>query len=207
MIYVYAVDVSSMEPACYEALYAAASPERKERADKCRKAENARCTIVAEALLRHCVKQHLAKTEFQLDKSEHGKPKIRNCHDFHFNISHSGHWVVLACGKTEVGIDVECIRMDDKKEKLARRFFTEEEQSFVFREDTGTETRFFRIWTAKESYLKYLGTGLQKSLNSFCVRSMEHPNFFFRQLEDCAMTLCTEENHWQLEILSPKQWL
>ena len=205
MIYVYAVDVSSMEPACYEALYAVASPERKARADNCRKAENTRCTIVAEALLRYCVKQHLGMTECQLEKNEQGKPKIRNCNDFHFNISHSGHWVVLACGKTEVGIDVECIAKNGKEEKLARRFFTLEEQDFVFGQDG--EERFFQIWTAKESYLKYLGTGLQKSLNSFCTRSMTHPKFFFHQLEDCAMTLCTEENDWQLEILFPEQLL
>ena len=207
MIHVYAVDVSLLESACYENLYAAASPERKARADKCLKPDTAQCTIVAEALLRYCMKQQLALTEYQLEKNEQGKPRIKNCPDFHFNISHSGHWVVLACGETEVGIDVEAIRMDNQKDKIARRFFTEAEQSYLFQEAAGLHDRFYQIWTAKESYLKYLGTGLQKALNSFCVRSMEYPNFFFRQLVGCAMTLCTEEDAYQLEILQPEQLL
>ena len=205
MIHVYAVDVSCMESNCYESLYAAASPERKVRADKSRSKEASCCTIVAEALLHYCLKKHLALTEYPLEKNGQGKPRLGNCPDFHFNISHSGHWVVLACGETEVGIDVEHIRVDEKQEKLARRFFTPQEQNFIFREPQGTEERFFQIWTAKESYLKYLGTGLQKSLKSFCVRSMEHPHFFFHKLKDCAMTLCTEESACELAFLTPEQ--
>lgn len=207
MIHIYTVDVSAMEQHVYEKLYALASPERKVRADQSRSKEASRCTIVAEALLRYCLKKHLALTESQQEKNEQGKPRLVNCPDFHFNLSHSGHWVVLACGKTEVGIDAECIRMDGNWEKFAGRFFTPEEQAFVFESKTGMQERFFRIWTAKESYLKYLGTGLQKPLTSFCVRSMQHPHFFFRQLEDCAMTLCTEETEYQMDFLQAEQLL
>lgn len=207
MIHVYAVDVSLIESACYEALYFAASQERKERSDKCRDRDHACCCLAAEALLRYCVSRHLGITDFSLEKNAHGKPRLKDSSSFHFNISHSGNWVVIACGETEVGIDVEAIRIDSQKEKIARRFYTPQEQSYVFQEQSGVAERFFQIWTAKESYLKYLGTGLQKSLNSFCVRSMEHPNFFFRQLGDCAMTLCTEEKAYQLEFLSPEQLL
>ena len=207
MITVYAVDISNMDITCYETLYAAASPERKVRADKGHSKEVSCCTIAAEALLRYCVNRHLSIIEFSLVKNAHGKPRLKGCSGFHFNISHSGHWVVLACGETEVGIDVETIRMDSQKEKIARRFYTPQEQSYVFQEQAGAAERFFQIWTAKESYLKYLGTGLQKALNSFCVRSMEFPKFFTRHLGDCAMTLCTEEKAYQLEILSPEQLL
>ena len=153
------------------------------------------------------MKRHLGNGEFTLVKNEHGKPRVQNCSDFHFNISHSGHWVVLACGETEVGIDVETIRMDSKKEKIARRFFTQAEQNYVFQDETGFDDRFYQIWTAKESYLKCLGMGLQKALNSFCVRSMEYPNFFCQQLDNCAMTLCTEDLAYRLELLCPEQLL
>ena len=153
------------------------------------------------------MRSHLGTGEFTLVKNEHGKPRVQSCNDFHFNISHSGHWVVLACGETEVGIDVETIRMDAQKEKITRRFFAQAEQDYVFREKVGEGVRFFQVWTAKESYLKYLGTGLQKALNSFCVRSMKHPNFFFCQLEDYAMTLCTEEKGYQMVFLAPEELL
>ena len=207
MIMVYAVDISNMDITCYKTLYAAASTERKVRADRCRKPENARCTIVAGALLRYCAKQYLGTEAFTLEKNEHGKPRLKEWPGFYFNISHSGHWVVLAWGNTEVGIDVQTMDSDEKTEKIAHRFFTRPERDYVMQTQGGKTERFYRVWTAKESYLKYLGTGLQKPLNSFCVRSMEHPNFFFRQLCDCAMTLCTEEDSYQLEILQPEQLL
>ena len=207
MITVYAVDISHMEAACYDALYKASSPERKVRADKSRNQDAARCTIAAEALLRYAVKSHLGISDFTMEKNPYGKPRLTGIHDFYFNLSHSGHWVVLACGATELGIDVETIKAEQQKEKLARRFFTPEEQSFIFGEETGIDERFYQIWTAKESYLKYLGTGLQKALNSFCVRTMEHPNFFFHRLADCAMTLCSEEKEYHVQLLSPEELL
>ena len=207
MIQVYAVNVSSINRQVYDTLYAQASPERKKRADKCRHWENAYTCIAAEALLRHAVKTHLHTGKYTLETNAYGKPRIKEKPDFHFNLSHSGNWVVLAFGGSEVGVDVETILMDDKKIKVAHRFFGEQERQFVFQTEVDSHKRFFQIWTAKESYLKFLGTGLQTPLTSFDVCTMTQPRFFTHWLEDRCMTLCTVEESYQLELLASEQLL
>lgn len=168
MVRVLLLNISSME--CdYPQLYAAATPERKLRSEQYRnKADALRC-LAADALLRFA----LGTADYQTETGPQGKPRITGRPDFHYNLSHSGDWVVLACSDSEVGVDVEKIRMDPGKENIARRCFTPDEQAYVFEDPELTAQRFFRIWTGKESYLKYLGTGLAKSLASFSILSPE----------------------------------
>lgn len=198
MIQVYTVNVFNIDQQEYETLYSLASPERKTRADHCRSWENTACCITAEALLRYAVKQALGLSEFTQEMNPHGKPGIQGREDFHFNISHSGHWVVLAWGSSPVGIDVQKPGMEARQEQVARRFLTEEEQRFVFQSGDNRAQRFLEIWTAKESYLKFLGTGLQRSLNSFDVCTMSSPRFYTCWLEESCMTLCTTEKSFQI---------
>ncbi|OQX76898.1 MAG: hypothetical protein B6D64_09075 [Bacteroidetes bacterium 4484_276] len=113
--------------------------------------------------------------EFNLDNhnicfgySSIKKPFLSGRRDIHFNISHSGKWVVCAVSEKEVGIDVEKIRKINFN--VARRFFstTEVDQLFSLPEKAQLNY-FFDLWTLKESYLKALGTGLTKPLSSFTV--------------------------------------
>lgn len=201
MVQVYTVNVSNITQQEYEILYSVASPDRRLRADRCRRRENAVCYLAAEALLRYAVKSSLGLSRFTIETNPCGKPSLMGCPDFHFNLSHSGHWVVLACGSTEVGIDVEKIRIDEKNAKIACRFFTQEEQRFVFEKEESYNRRFLEIWTAKESYLKYLGTGMKKSLNSFDVCTMTEPRFDTFWLEDACVSLCTAEQGHQVQML------
>lgn len=99
---------------------------------------------------------------------EKGKPFLKGVLNVYFNISHSGEWVVCALSDGEVGIDIEQIR--DARLEVANRFFAEKEICDL--KKLSGELRneyFFLLWTVKESYLKYLGTGLSKPLNSFIV--------------------------------------
>ncbi|KOS00856.1 4'-phosphopantetheinyl transferase family protein [Paenibacillus polymyxa] len=86
-----------------------------------------------------------------------------------FNVSLSGDWVVLAAGPSQrIGIDVE--RINDAIElEVARRFYAEEEYCAVMQQQTEEQRlrQFFRIWTAKESYMKAIGKGLSMPLDSF----------------------------------------
>lgn len=198
MISIYIVDVSKLTQKQYDVLYFHASPDRKLRADHCRSRENAACCLVSEALLRYAVTQSLGLSEFVLQTNPHGKPYLSEWPGFHFNISHSGNWVALACGDTPVGIDVQQPGDPKRQEGVVRRFFTEAEQRFVFAQPDGRQQRFLEIWTAKESYLKCLGTGLQKPLNSFDVCTMAEPRFYTRWLGESCMTLCTTENGYQI---------
>lgn len=91
---------------------------------------------------------------------EHGKPYIIG-NPVHYNISHSGKYVVLVTAAGEVGVDVQ-----EKKsaylDAMAKRFFAPEEWQALSGCDTfeAREDLFFHIWCRKEAYGKYLGLGL-----------------------------------------------
>ena len=94
-----------------------------------------------------------------------GYPKTTG---MHYNISHSGDWVVMALSDKAVGIDVERVR--SPQYRIAERFFSPTELAALNRLEGDEKARyFFDLWTLKESYLKLLGKGLTQSLGSFTV--------------------------------------
>ena len=179
----------------YETLYARAALDRKLRADQYRRREDALRCLAAGELLRRIVEQELGLTEFSVVTDPDGKPRIAGQKDFHYNLSHSGNRVVIAWGHSPVGVDVQ--QMDQKvgKEALAKRYFTPQEQVFILEQPEQVDERFYQIWTGKEAYLKYLGTGLRKSLVSFSVFSPEiAPMLKTQYLPDgYCISLCSSE--------------
>lgn len=189
MIQIAYVDIRDLEPH-YESLYRAADADRRRKAASCRREEALRC-IAAGALLRYAAGCR-GISEYTIQENRWGKPCLENHPGFHFNLTHSGHFAAIAWGDEEVGIDLETIRTRDTIHQLARRHFTVPEQKYLFAQDT--ESRFYEIWTAKESYLKYLGTGLTRPLASFCTRSPELQTMLtcFSPEDDICLTVCSE---------------
>lgn len=209
MIDVACFDISQVDEATYRRLLLQASPERRARAERyLRREDQIRC-VAAYGLIRYAVKKTLNISDFTVTQDAGGKPCILDRTDFHFNLSHSGRWVVIAYGNSPVGIDVQEIRMDTGKESIARRYFTAKEQEFVFQSDGNCPAeRFFQVWTAKESYLKFTGTGLRRPLDSFCVVPdgahlgvRLHSTFY----DDYSMTLCTTDEDVTITNLSVQQ--
>lgn len=176
MIFVNCLDISEVNPELYKRFYDAASPQRRQKADGYRCPEDAVRCILAETLLRFSLKEACGFAgEIVMQYNEYGKPFVKDLENFAYNISHSGKWVVAAyvcCrGDVSIGVDVERIREPADHEKLANRFFHEREREYIFSAADKKEKarRFTEVWTLKESYVKYLGTGLSKSLESFAV--------------------------------------
>lgn len=101
-------------------------------------------------------------------KGEHGKPYVLNL-PAHFNISHSGSYAVLAVSDRPIGVDIETVR--DFSAILAKRCFTEEELHYLAgtgpsRKKAVMQRCFYELWTAKEAYLKYTGTGISGGMQS-----------------------------------------
>ncbi|MBQ2739113.1 MAG: 4'-phosphopantetheinyl transferase superfamily protein [Oscillibacter sp.] len=199
MIHVICSDISGVSTPDYQMLYAKASDERKDRADRYRRREDAIRCVTADALLRYA----LGTSSYTVGKTSSGKPFIRGKDNFHYNLSHAGNWVVLAFGDSDVGVDVEQFRADTDIEAVASRFFSPEEQRYVRKDPEKSREHFFEIWTAKESYLKYLGTGLKKDMRAFSVLSPDlNVNFHHRTLPDSSLlSLCTTENDYFFELL------
>ena len=189
MIQIVYVVIQDLEPH-YDALCRAASPDRLQRVQRFRREDALRC-LAAGALLRYAAAAHNI-TEFTLAENPWGKPYLENQPDFHFNLTHSGQFAAVAWGRAELGIDLEPLQLRSSIHSLAQRYFTVPEQKYLFSGDS--QRRFYEIWTAKESYLKYLGTGLTKPLTSFCTRSpalQAMLTSFFPEDRFC-LTVCAE---------------
>ena len=142
------------------------SAERRERVERMRSERDRITSVLAELTVRLRIMHEtgMKNEDITFDYGEHSKPFLHGRDDFQFSFSHAGGYVAFVCGKRSVGVDIE--RTDREKENIARRHFTENEYEAIY---TRKEKTFAEIWTAKEAYVKYLGTGLSKGLNTFDV--------------------------------------
>lgn len=86
--------------------------------------------------------------------NEHGKPYINE--NIYFSITHTGQYVFIAIDRTEIAIDAEIVR--PVKQALLNRIATDDDLISFDHSDFNLE--FFRLWTLKEAYFKYKGTGI-----------------------------------------------
>ena len=114
-----------------------------------------------------------AVLEERLKKNSHGKPALPDPFGVYFNISHSKGMAVCAVADEEIGVDIEVPVWAGSR--LIRKVFTKREQEFLegFRGEPELYKEYFsRLWTLKESYLKWRGTG-------FSIRPMQVSFAFF----------------------------
>ncbi len=99
----------------------------------------------------------------ELSYDPRGKPI---CEGGYVGISHSGGICAAAVSDSEVGVDIEVPKKRTKERliALARRYFAPDELSYL---EAAPETRFYELWCAKESYVKFTGNGLSEGLTSF----------------------------------------
>lgn len=114
-------------------------------------------------------------TSLEIRRAALGKPYLPNMSDVYVSASHSGDYLVCAVADTEIGVDIqrhEALKNETEDEtearlrKLAKRFLHPDESEFIT--DQPWE-RFFKVWTAKESYVKYTGSGLEDDIKNFSV--------------------------------------
>lgn len=100
----------------------------------------------------------------EIAKGEHDKPYFISHGEIHFNISHSGDYVIVAVADIPVGIDIE-EKQEREFDSIGRLVFTEAEREAFAR--TGDRMgEFFRIWVRKEAYIKWTGEGLSRDMRS-----------------------------------------
>jgi 4'-phosphopantetheinyl transferase len=101
-----------------------------------------------------------------------GKPCLRaSAEDLRFNVSHSGGLALLAFSRgRELGVDLEKEREVPEMGSIAERFFSPAEvAAWRGLPDGERRSAFFRCWTRKEAFLKALGEGLARPLDTFDV--------------------------------------
>lgn len=142
-----------------------ARPEKQKEILQIKIDSKRKTKIAADRLCKTAVSEfcNISPDKIIIKKNEFGKPFADRL-PVHFNISHSGDFVVCAVSEKEIGIDIEKIR--PIRPDVAKKFATEEELGYI---GTNLE-RFFDIWTLKEAYFKCIGTGLGTDIKKISFR-------------------------------------
>jgi len=146
------------------------SVEKQNRIKKFVQINDAYRTLLGELLVRFALYKRYGSIPKQLefDKNFYGKPFLCQYPSFHYNVSHSGDWVVCAVYNKKIGVDIEKILPFDWQ--MAKGFFTRGEYWELLNTKEERNAFFYDLWTLKESYVKAQGRGLSIPLNSFNVK-------------------------------------
>ena len=141
------------------------------RANRFRFAQHRRRFIVARGILRQLLGNYLdiEPKDIQFYYGDRGKPYLKEKDKLiplQFNLSHSQEYALY--GFTyyyPIGVDLEYLREMSDIIKIARRFFSNREYELLMKATEEARAKlFFQLWTAKEAYLKAIGTGIGDSL-------------------------------------------
>lgn len=122
-------------------------------------------------------------------KTSSGKPMFSD-NRLHLSISHSGSWWLLGLCPQNLGIDLQETR-PMRYEALSRRFFHPEETARLASQQYAG---FYQVWTAKESYVKWTGTGIDQHFADFSVFSL---SVCFQEVpfqSGYVLTVCTQQH-------------
>ncbi|MDQ2087638.1 4'-phosphopantetheinyl transferase superfamily protein [Herbivorax sp. ANBcel31] len=206
MLEVYAVEVKyDMDKKLFEKALTYIPETKQDKIKRFLRYEDSVRSLIAEILIRKIVilKLKIKNDEIFFETGEYGKPYLKGVDDFHFNISHSGKWVVCAISDRPVGVDVEKIKHLDIK--IADRFFSKKEIDDLYRlEESERLQYFFDLWTLKESYIKADGRGLYIPLSSISFKKENDKIVFNTQndLNKCFFKRYRIDNFYKLAVCS-----
>lgn len=167
---IHGLSVSTLDPARPEWVHWIDAP-RLDRAAQFRLREDrARC-MGAGLLLAYAVRSRFPEHPLPLrvETDSLGKPFLPDLPDFHFNLSHSGKWVVCAVATHPVGVDIEHI--SSPMQDIAQRFFSPDECAHLHAlPEADRPAAFCELWVLKESYMKATGLGFHLPLEQLSIR-------------------------------------
>lgn len=214
MIKTYIIDIRQLEDkGLFERSLESVSPYRRQKIELLKNENDRRRSLGASIALGEALRGYgLEEREREYELGQQGKPFFRFHPEIHFSISHSGDFALCSIGDEEIGSDIE--RMRSGKERVAERFFAEEELLWIKNaaDLKEREERIFRIWTMKESFLKVTGLGMSLSLKDFAVVMGNDGKIDLRQtvnnkkyfIKEYAMPLISNEQaEYKISICSP----
>jgi 4'-phosphopantetheinyl transferase len=143
------------------------SGDEHERAQKFLRGKNE--YIASRWLLRKVLGLYLQESPETVvfKRSEKGKPYVPGS-SLQFNLSHSGHWAVLAVARNmQIGIDVEQGKHSRDLAGIAANYYHPDEFTQLQQRQGEEQTRFFyQLWTLKEALLKAMGVGISAGLEN-----------------------------------------
>ena len=201
---IYIADCDCLEDgALFGAFFSAVSDERRQKTEKFRFESDKRLSLGAELLLMNAFKDFcIDYKSAELVFGENEKPYLKN-NEIFFNLSHSGKYAVCAVCENEVGVDIE--QIENAEFKIAEKVFTESELKRINYSDDENlrKEEFIRLWTLKESYMKYCGRGLsilpREIEFEFCGGKPCYKNLYFKEQRagDYLISCCTKADNFE----------
>lgn len=200
----------------FRALFQTLSPDRQEYVSKFRRTSDYQRSVLGDALAHRMLRDKLGRERMNMEiiRNAYGKPFLKDHDNLHFNVSHSGQWVVCAVGYKPVGIDVE--KMENIDMDIAKRYFHKTEFNALLNCPPSERLfRFFDLWTLKESYIKAVGKGLHLPLDSFVMERQDGEwewapvvgenggTYYFKQYaleEGYKLSVCSMDRHFPKQI-------
>ena len=113
-----------------------------------------------------------------------------------FNLSHSGGFAVIGIASgQEIGIDLEYVDWSFPIAEAARQVLTDREfDTLASLPDRLRVPAFYRFWTMKEAYLKGVGTGVSREMDSFEISLLPGKSVY----HCCAAEVSKDAGNWML---------
>lgn len=183
------------------------SSDEIDRADRFRFPLHRTRFIAARGILRQLLGSYLevSPNSLTFEYGDRGKPLLAmptSNNLINFNLSHSQEYAIYGFTYHQpIGVDLEYVKEMPDALQIAQRFFSENEYQLIRNTVEQKQNQvFFRLWTAKEAYLKAIGTGLAGSLTSVDIGlNQAHPCLLSIKGERTSVT------EWSLYSCIPQQ--
>ncbi|MBQ5390650.1 MAG: 4'-phosphopantetheinyl transferase superfamily protein [Clostridia bacterium] len=177
MIKLYRYDILEMPNDEYACLALTLPEDLLKRIDRMAHMGDRKRTLAGHLLILGAAKELCGVSDPTILRTPAGKPYFADL-PIKFSLSHSEEKVILAVSDREIGADIE--RMRPCSLGVAKRFFTAKEQVYVFgkapgeadfalpkaEQDSALLNRFYEVWTKKEAYGKFVGSGLAATFSA-----------------------------------------
>jgi 4'-phosphopantetheinyl transferase len=157
--------------------------------------------IKARAALRKVLSCYIGKAcafhDFNYGPS--GKPSLSYKAGINFNLSYSQNIAMIAVSMSrDVGIDIQAVQQVIDPESVSELIYSPSEIAHLLSlKSVERKMAFSEIWVRKEAYVKALGVGLARPLDTFSVSSI--PNDNDALCEDKINHIATKE--WRLTYI------
>ena len=158
-----------------------------------------------DALIINCFEKYISETQREkictpcVKRTPDGKPYITDFPGVSVSVTHTENRIFIAFDQNNFGIDAEkSTRKIDRKESIAKKYFSLKENEFIFENPTKSDARFVEIWVKKEALVKYNGTGLRELSKADTFAS----GLCFTRLcfEDFTVFICSESAPKDIKI-------
>lgn len=165
-----------------EIFWRCVTPEKRERILRQRVQQNADNILLGDVLVKVVIKEtfHIPISEQRFGYGEYGKPYLLGYPEIQFNISHSNQYIVCGICDRPIGVDIQ--KTGTYKQTVAERVCSQAELQKIL-ESKDRDSKFIKIWSAKEAILKAYGHGIGsvslREVDSSSAKSLRVGQYWF----------------------------